>query len=136
MHDDLVSWDISIMDLPADAQSVAHIPDDFEPRPLGTRAALIDKIREVAPSADFSDPSWGDLRTADFTVEFNMGRDEAVDSIMLHVRGGEAAIPFLAGLLQHLGLRAIDCAGGDFFDPTSSAQSLRDWQDYRDRVVE
>jgi uncharacterized protein YfaA (DUF2138 family) len=39
-----VSWDISIMDLPADAQSVSDIPHDFAPAPLGQRAALIARI--------------------------------------------------------------------------------------------
>ncbi|GAB4010896.1 hypothetical protein [Nocardioides ultimimeridianus] len=54
-----MSWDISVMDLPSDVASVADMPDDFEPQPLGSRADLITAIREVAPSADFSDPSRG-----------------------------------------------------------------------------
>jgi hypothetical protein len=52
----LMSWDLFIQDIPAAAQNVGDIPDDFHPAPLGSRAAIIAKIREVAPLADFSDP--------------------------------------------------------------------------------
>lgn len=131
-----VSWDISIMDLPSDAASVADIPDDFQPQPLGDRAELIAAIREVAPSADFTDPAWGELVTPDFVIEFNMGSEEVVDSMMLHVRGGGRAVDFIDALLTRLGHRAIDCSEGEFFTSAASAESFRSWQDYRDSAIE
>jgi hypothetical protein len=131
-----VSWDISILDLPAEAHSVSDIPYDLAPSPLGQRAALTAKILEVAPQADFSDPTWGELTTPDFTIEFNMGREALVDCLMLHVRGGDSAVQFVAALLQHLGLRAIDCSRGDFFEPSAAAQSFTAWRLFRDRVID
>lgn len=124
------------MDLPRDAAAVAEIPDDFDPQPLGNRVDLIEAIREVAPTADFSDPSWGELATPDFVIEFNMGREEVVDSMMLHVRGGGPVVDFIDTLLTHLGRRAIDCSEGEFFSPATSGESLRAWQQYRDSVIE
>jgi hypothetical protein len=135
-EDAAVSWDISIVDLPADAHSVSDIPRDFAPAPLGQRAALIAKILEIAPQADFSDPTWGELSTPDFTIEFNMGRDALVDSLMLHVRGGKSAVDFITALLHHLGLRAIDCSKGDFFEPSAAVQSLTAWKHFRDRLID
>lgn len=131
----IVSWDILIQDLPRDVLSVAEIPEDFRPEPLGSRAALITKIRQWAPSADFTDPAWGQLVTADFVIEVNMGDQEACDSIMLHVRGGGSAADFVAGLLDHLDLPAIDCSAGEFFSPSAAAASFQTWQDYRDHVL-
>ena len=131
-----MSWDISIMDLPSDAASVSEIADDFEPEPLGARAELIEAMREVAPTSDFSDPSWGELVTSEFVIEFNMGRDEIVDSIMLHVRGGGTAVAFISALLERIGRRAIDCSEGDFFEASTANDSFRTWQAYRDRVLE
>jgi hypothetical protein len=130
-----MSWDILIQDLPKDLTSVAQISPDFQPGPLGQRSALIERIREFAPSADFSDPSWGDLVTPAFSVEFNMGRDEVCDSVMLHVRGGGAASDFVGGLLHHLGLRAIDCSEGELFNDSTASASFARWRDYRDRVL-
>ena len=135
-EDAAVSWDISIMDLPTDAHSVSDIPHDFAPAPLGKRAALIAKILEIAPQADFSNSTWGELSTPDFTIEFNMGRDALCDSLMLHVRGGDSAVDFITALLDHLGLRAIDCSKGDFFEPAAAAQSLAAWRHFRDRVID
>lgn len=124
------------MDLPNDVASVADIPDDFQPEPLGERAALIAAIRDVAPSADFTDPAWGELVTPAFVIEFNMGSEEVVDSMMLHVRGGGPVVDFIDALLTHLGRRAIDCTEGEFFNSPASGESLRAWQAYRDRVVD
>jgi hypothetical protein len=136
MEDGSMSWDISIMDLPTDADSLSDIPDDFQPEPLGARTDLIAAIREVAPSSNFTNPSWGQLVTPDFVIEFNMVGDEIVDSIMLHVRGGDSAVDFIAALLDRLGRRAIDCSEGSLFDPSASEQSFRAWRDFRDRVIE
>jgi hypothetical protein len=117
-------------------RSVADIPDDFEPQPLGKRVDLIDAIREVAPTTDFSDPSWGELVTRDFVIEFNMGSEEVVDSMMLHVRGGGPVVDFIDALLTRLGRRAIDCSECEFFSRATSGESLRAWQHYRDGVIE
>ena len=136
MHDVTMSWDISILDLPFDARSVAEIPDDFQPQPLGRRDELIAAIREIAPGSDFTDPSWGELVGLDFVIEFNMGRSETVDSIMLHVHGGDPAVELIVALLDRRGRRAIDCSTGDFFNPASSGESFRAWQHFRDRVIE
>lgn len=130
-----MSWDILIMILPSAARSAREIPDDFKPGTLGFRSELISKIRAAAPPADFSDPSWGHVATPDFSIDFNIGQEEIVDSIMLHVRGGGAAVGFVADLLNHLDLRAIDCQSGDFFEPSSAAESMAAWRSYRDRVI-
>ena len=93
-------------------------------------------MSDLAPQAHFSDPAWGELSTPDFTIEFNMGRDAVVDSLMIHVRGGDSAVDFITALLQHLELRAIDCSTGDFFEPSAAAQSLTAWRLFRDRVID
>lgn len=130
-----MSWDISIQDFPGDVQRVGNIPDDFQPKPLGARAEVIAKIHQVLPQVDFSNPSWGLLEEADFSIEFNMGDNEICDGFMLHVRGGGSAAAVIARLLEHLRLRGIDCQSGEFFAIAAAQESFREWQAYRDRVV-
>ncbi len=36
-----MSWDLFVLDLPADAETIEAIPPDFVPRPLGPRAEII-----------------------------------------------------------------------------------------------
>jgi hypothetical protein len=130
-----MSWDISIQDLPRDVQSIADIPNDYRPSPLGPRAAVIARIQEVLPDVDFSDPTWGMFERQDFSIEFNMGAKEICDGFMLHVRGGGNAIETVARLLHHLQLRGIDCQTGDFFSVEAALGSFGQWQAYRDRVI-
>jgi hypothetical protein len=131
-----MSWDIAVMDLPLGAATVSDIAADFEPELLGDRTALISKILEVAPTTDFSDPTWGELNTPQFTIEFNMGQSDHVSGFMLHVRGGDLVIAFIADLLAHLGLRAIDCSNGEFFEPAASAEGLTAWRAFRDQAAD
>lgn len=130
-----MSWDISIQDLPRNVQSIADVPNDYQPSPLGPRDAVISRIREVLPDVNFSDPTWGVLDGPDFSIEFNMGSEEICDGFMLHVRGGGPAMEIVARLLQHLHLRGIDCQSGDFFSLEAAQASFGQWQAYRDRVI-
>ncbi len=132
-----MSWDIFVQDLPREARTVRDIPDHFQPSPLGARSALIQQIRGVAPSADFTDPAWGRLDTPTFSVEFSLGSEELVRSLALHVRGDDAAAAFVSELLTHLGYRALDPqSDSGLFEPGRVAEaSMRRWREYRDRVV-
>ena len=131
-----MSWDISIQDLPADAASLDDIPNDYVPRPLGTRSEMIARIQELLPDTNFSDPSWGMLIRSEFAIEFNMGSEEVCGSIMLHVRGGGPAMTTVTHVLKHLNLRGLDCQTGDFFSLEAAEASFGEWQDFRDRVIQ
>jgi len=125
-----------VQDMPLDIRGVSDIPDDFVPRPLGLRADIIGRIREVAPTTDFSDPSWGTLEGPDFSVEFNLGGDEEVTSLALHVRGGDAAAGLVADLLDRCEWRAFDASSeSGLFEPASASTGLSKWREYRDRVL-
>ena len=102
-----MSWDIFAMDTPPGVQSVSEIPDDFRPQSLGSRSAVITRIQQIVPTADFSDPSWGLIDGDDWSIEVNLGKDEACDGFALHVRGDEAAVGAVASILDGLGIRAI-----------------------------
>jgi hypothetical protein len=131
-----MSWDILIQDLPRDVQNVADIPDDYQPRPLGARDAVIARLHEVLPEVDFSDPTWGIFDGPGFSIEFNMGTEEICDNFMLHVRGGGRVVETISKLLEHLRLRGVDCQTGDFFTIDAAQDSFRRWQAYRDHVMD
>jgi hypothetical protein len=131
-----MSRDIFVMDLPRDAATMDDITEDFQPQPLGRRSEIIRRIVEIVPETDFSDPSWGMFDGPDFSIEFNMGRDEETKSFALHVRGGDATAGLIADLLDRCGWRAVDSASeSGLFDPASAAESLRKWRTYRNRVL-
>jgi hypothetical protein len=131
-----MSWDIFVQDLPAGARNVTDVPDHFRPSPLGPRNHLIERIRAFAPAARFADAS-GTFDGPSFSVEFNLGDGDPVQSFAMHVRGDETAAAFVADLLAHLGYRALDPqSSSGFFEPGAvGAASVRRWRKYRDTVV-
>ncbi len=131
-----MSWDIFVQDFPAEAQTVADIPDDCAPSGLGNRAVIIAKISQVIPEVDFSDPTWGVIDGADWSIEVNLGEAEYCRSLALHIRGGEEAVAVVDAVLEALGCRAIDSQTGEFFVAGPAAKaSFKQWRAYRDSVA-
>lgn len=129
-----MSWDVFIQHLPASAVSVDDVPDDFSPLPLGTRAEVIEKIRRTFPAIDLSDPTWGVVRTAEYSIEFGLGagEEEEIYCLALHVRGDESVVQVITALIDDLHARALDSWTGEFFEPDIARESIRRWRAYVD----
>jgi hypothetical protein len=131
-----MSWDVFVQDLPPDARAVADIPHDFRPGAIGRRSEVIEAIQQVVPDADFSDPSWGKIDRDSFAIEVNLGQDERVSSFVFHVRGSGNAPQLIDAVLESLELRAIDSGTGEIFSLEAAVRSFREWNDYRDGVMD
>jgi hypothetical protein len=129
-----MSWDVFIQHLPASALTVDDVPDDFSPLPLGTRTEVVEKIRRAFPTIDLTDPTWGVVDAASYSIQFALGadHDEQLYCVSLHVRGDESVVPPIAALIEDLGARALDSWTGEFFDPVVAAESIRRWRAYLD----
>ena len=132
-----MSWDIFAQDIPADAHKVTEIPDDFEPRPLGSRKVIAARIRAIVATVEFQDSGWGTVDEPGCSMEINLGSSEIVTAVAFHVYGGELAPGIVADLLEQFGWRALDPASeSGFFDSNGAASSYARWRQYRDRVIE
>jgi len=134
-----MSWDIFVQDIPKECTKIADIPNDFKPQPIGTRKEIIEKIKEVVPFADFSNPSWGHLDSPDTAIEVNLGDKDVLTSFAFHVYGGAMSDVVIREVLRHLGLRAFDCGGSSetgIFDMESPETSYENWITYRNQVVQ
>ncbi len=134
-----MSWDVFALDLPPGITSIDEIPDGWSPAPLGKRADIIGKICALYPQASFSrdDPSWGNLRLPDISIEFSLGDDEDVECLCMHVRGGDPAPHVVAHILGALGMRAV-CSGSDSglfeYDPVTGSKAFDSWRGYASHV--
>jgi hypothetical protein len=131
-----VSWDLFIQDLPKGINSIAEIPHDFVREPLGRRDELIARIKQLIPGAGLLRSVWGVINGPGYSVEVNIGEAEEVDSIALHVRGGDLVVGLIADLLDELKVGALDPQSDTgLFQRDEALGSLTRWRAYRDQVV-
>jgi hypothetical protein len=85
----------------------------------------------------WSDPSWSHWSDPEVgSVEFNVGDEEPVGTVMLHVRAGDDAIMMINELCRSAGWQAIDCTAGVLLDQVEHPEhGLHRWQAYRDGVI-
>ncbi len=71
-----------------------------------------------------------------FSLEFNIGKDDPVETIMLHVRGGGDAIAAMLKFCQPNNWSLFDCSTSEFIDPENPSQEgWEGFQEFRDKVV-
>lgn len=130
-----MSWDLSILKTPP-IERVEDLPDDFEPDVLGAREEIIKKIETALPGIDFEDPSWGQWRDEESSIEFNMGDEGACEGVMLHVRGTGNPMEQVKAVVDAVGVTAIDHQTGDLFSLEQARASFEEWKEFRDSVAE
>ncbi len=130
-----MSWDVLIQDF-GDYKQIKEIPNDFQPKSIGNRNDIIAKIKATFPEVKITDPSWLVLENDKFSIEFNIGNEEIVDSIMLHIRGDESVINVVLELLTNLNVRAVDTTTGKFVETQeNSKKGLNKWREFRNSLL-
>ncbi|MFD7023268.1 hypothetical protein [Promicromonospora sukumoe] len=128
-----MSWDISLFNAPPGV-TIEEIPRDYEPSPLGSSAEVLGRLKATFVDLDLSDPTWGFLNRQSWSIEFNVGGEDPVESIMLHVRGGGDAVQVVQETAHLLGCRAFDCSSGEFIED-GGRDGWADFQQFRDTVI-
>jgi hypothetical protein len=131
-----MSWDVLLMNVPDNLKSSNDLPDDYKSN-LGIGVNILPTLSSIVPEIDLHDPTWGELEGDGFSIEFNIGKDDPVDTIMLHIRGGNGAINVIEHICEKTGWRALDTSIGKFIDFNQSPEKgFELWRGYRNRVVE
>lgn len=129
----LMSWDVMVFNYGGKPPADGDAPPAG---PLGPASKVRDGIAAHLPGVDWSDPSWGIFEADEFSIEFNMGDEDPIDSIMLHVRGGGEVLGAIMAFANPNGWSLLDCSTGDFLDPEKpSSAGWEGFQDFRDKVI-
>jgi hypothetical protein len=128
-----LSWDVLLLRLPDDNASLEDIPGEGPP-PLGSRDQVHARVRAGFPDVDLTDPTWGELLGPTWSMELNIGDDDPVVTIMLHIRGGgDDAVAAALRLAEVLDCHAYDLATGDVLEP-GGPNGWQTFQAYRDAL--
>jgi hypothetical protein len=130
-----MSFDIFVQDIPAAAKSVDEIPEDFVPKPIGTRSAVVLAISKVAPEIKFSSPEWGTIEGDDYSIDVNLGLNDPVTAFAFHLYGGEGGLLIIADILDELGARAFaPGTESGLFEIDRTTEAFLRWQEYRNKL--
>jgi hypothetical protein len=132
-----MAWYLYVQDLPAAAKSVQEIPHTFRPGPLPVRdrVDIIAKIREVAPEADFRDPSCGLISGNGFSIEIELGDRDIVERFAFRVGGfSEEAPKVVCRILERMGVRALASNTGDILPGPRAVEAFLEWRAERERT--
>ncbi len=129
-----MSWDVTVLHLREKLESVGDLNDE-NTLPLGAASDVREAISAALPTVDWSDPTWGGYLGEGFSIEFNMGNDDPIQDMMLHVRGGGDAISAIMRFVVPNGWVALDCSTSEFLDPANPSDAgWADFQELRDQV--
>lgn len=132
-----MSWDIFIQDLP-DVPTVADIPVDFRPGPIGRFDERLRQVLEAVPQAEQQDDDWLFVEAPDMELSISLTREVGTDDlrgITVFVHGGAASPQCVAAIVKRLGLRALDTSTGEFFDTDAPERGYNAWLAYRGQVT-
>jgi hypothetical protein len=131
-----MSWDVLIFnfgDVPL--PKFEDLPA-LTPLPLGFPAEVRERISAQLPGVDWSDPSWGLYEHKSLAIEFNIGDDDPVQSMMLHVRGGGDPFPAIIAITRANGWFACDTSLGEMIDPDNpSTEGWEEFHTLRDKII-
>jgi hypothetical protein len=131
-----MSWDVMVFRFAGKPPASTEEMDDAQRLPLGAAADVRAGIAAALPQTSWDDPTWGIFDGDGFSIEFNVGDDDPIDNMMLHVRGGGNAIAAIMSFVSPLGWSALDCSTGEFLDPAApSEEGWKGFQAYRDKVI-
>src|SRR4051794_19319515 len=98
-----MSWGVMIFNLRGKPPPPIDQLQESDSEPLGPAADVRQRISALLPGIDWSDPTWGIYDGDGFSIEFNVGADDPIANMMLHVRGGGNAIAAIVRFVRPLG---------------------------------
>ena len=132
-----MSWDLVLFRFKGTPPRDLDSMDENQMAPLGTARAVRDAVSRFLPETDWSDPSWGFYSAENFTVEFNAGSGEIIETMMLHIRGdGDDAGALVMRFAQPNNWAVFDCSSGEFLDPGEiSRNGWEGFKAFRDSLL-
>jgi hypothetical protein len=121
-----MSWQVLLMELPAEALCMKQVPLDYRADSLGDRALLASRLEEALPGIEFEDPSWGAVIGDGYSIQFDLGEQPEVDSVTLHVQGSSPdALKAIWDTTRALGVRALDVTTGELLNFSQHGEEIR-----------
>jgi len=102
-----MSWIVSLYQFPSHIETLADIPEDFVPPPLGSDREVLAILNEFFPGADFSIPDWVEIQSDEVG-----GVLVIVDELIFDVALRDPSLDLINRICARTGWRAFDPEDG------------------------
>jgi len=109
-----MSWDVMIFKFEGSPPPAKEIGETKMPLLLGTAAEVRAEISAVLPEVKWSEPLYGIFDARGSYLEFNLGDDDPLDSLMISVRGSENPKVLLFALAKANNWTLFDMSTADY----------------------
>jgi hypothetical protein len=93
-------------------------------------------LAQIIPEIEFTNLSWDIFVTGEFSIEFDIGDEDHVSSILLLIRGSDVAIEAVRRICEHTGWRAFDTSMKEYIDfDATPGRGRRQWPAFRDNAM-
>ena len=132
-----MSWDVVMVRTKTNGEALKDIAgENIVPF---TQTEIAEAVKNAAAalgaSCDCAELSYQHLGCGGWSIEFNVGGEPEVESVMLHVRGAEEPKQAFAVISSVLNARLIDCGSGEFITQ-GGAGSFERRKKYRDGIID
>lgn len=120
-----MTWDVFLlkMDTPI---PIEELEDDVKLPQIGDRATVIEWISNDFPDISWGDPSWGFYEAKEYTMEFSLGEENPIGSVIVRIIGDKLPEAVLINFCEKHGLKALDIDGGRYLTSKVPHQNTRD----------
>jgi hypothetical protein len=131
-----MSWDVVVLKIRGRCPPSPEELQDNDCLPLGSARDVRKWISTRLSGVDWSDPTCGLYEHDGLWIEFDVGNDDPINSMMLRVRGSGDAISAIMAVTSPKRWSALDCSTSDFLNPENpSPAGWLGFQALREKAV-
>jgi hypothetical protein len=121
-----MSWEIFVVKFAGDFTSVNEAAEDEHLLDLGSLEAVTAAVTAVFPETDWTEPGWGSWKDGEQTVGFDIGNENPVETLALHIEADDSIVAKVLQLCADNGWHAAESGDGEFLDALADpAEGLR-----------
>lgn len=130
-----MGWDLTVLNIANGPETLEQVQDDAV-LPLGSREYVASIIQKTFPDADITDPSWLVVTRQRYSIEFDIGKNNTVEYLTIHIHGDIESVDAISLLARTSGWSFLDASIGNLIDfkKDDTADGFLRWQQYKSEI--
>lgn len=108
-----MTWDVFLlrMDTPI---PIDELENNMALPPLGTNSEVVSMLKTSFPTIKWEVPYWGYLQTEKYIIEFSLGEEDIVSSIILNIKAEVFPTKIILDFCRENKLQALDADANQY----------------------